>query len=58
MRWTRQGAAAAILVLAVATAAPGQDGRDVFPFPVTTFELDNGLTVVGVDYDSPGIVAY
>ncbi len=58
MRWMRQGLAAAVLVLAAATAAPGQAGRDVFPFPVTTFELDNGLAVVGVDYDSPGIVAY
>ena len=30
----------------------------IFPFPITEFELDNGLRVVGVDYDSPGIVAY
>jgi len=30
----------------------------IFPFPITQFELDNGLRVVGVDYDSPGIVAY
>ena len=58
MRWTRQSLAAAAVVLAAAAAAAGQAGRDVFPFPVATFELDNGLTVVGVDYDSPGIVAY
>ena len=32
--------------------------EDIFPFPVTVFELENGLTVVGVDYNSPGIVAY
>ena len=50
--------AVAALVLAVASVANGQAGREVFPFPVTTFELDNGLQVVGVDYDSPGIVAY
>ena len=30
----------------------------VFPFPVSTFQLDNGLTVVGVEYDSPGIIAF
>ena len=36
----------------------GTDGDDVFPFPVTQFSLDNGLQVVVVDYDSPGIVAY
>ncbi|MEE2636078.1 MAG: pitrilysin family protein, partial [Acidobacteriota bacterium] len=40
----------------VAAMAQGQE--KIFPFPVTVFELDNGLKVVGVDYDSPGIVAY
>ena len=58
MRRKRSSLAAAVLVLAAAAAASGQAGREVFPFPVTTFALDNGLTVVGVDYDSPGIVAY
>ena len=38
--------------------AAAQSNGDIFPFPVTTFELDNGLKVVGVEYDSPGIVAY
>ena len=63
-RWrigSRTGLAAAI-VAGLAAGAPspaaGQETRDVFPFPVTTFELENGLRVVGVDYDSPGIVAY
>jgi zinc protease len=32
--------------------------KDVFPFPVTTRVLDNGLRVVMVPFDSPGIVAY
>lgn len=32
--------------------------KDIFPFPVTTRALDNGLTVVLVPFDSPGIVAY
>ena len=58
MRWKHPIIAAAALVLAAAIVAEGQTGREVFPFPVTTFELDNGLQVVGVDYDSPGIVAY
>ena len=55
----------AVLVVVVAAALGGtasrtaaQEDRKVFPFPVTTFELENGLRVVGVDYDSPGIVAY
>ena len=49
---------AAALVGGAASRAAGQEDRKVFPFPVTTFELENGLRVVGVDYDSPGIVAY
>ncbi|HET6348882.1 MAG TPA: pitrilysin family protein [Candidatus Krumholzibacteria bacterium] len=32
--------------------------KDLFPFPVTTRSLDNGLHVVMVPFDSPGIVAY
>jgi zinc protease len=31
---------------------------DVFPFPVTNRVLDNGLRVVMVPFDSPGIAAY
>ena len=42
----------------LSTTVAAQSSEDVFPFPVSVFELDNGLTVVGVDYDSPGIVAY
>ena len=47
--------ALAWLVLSGATATAQER---IFPFPITQFELDNGLRVVGVDYDSPGIVAY
>ena len=47
-----------VCLLSFAHNASGQENPDIFPFPVTTFELDNGLKVVGVDYDSPGIVAY
>ena len=35
-----------------------QEVGDVFPFPVTVTELDNGLKIVSVEYDSPGIVAF
>ena len=45
-------------IVAVATVVSTQEPDDVFPFPVSVFELDNGLKVVGVAYDSPGIVAY
>ena len=44
--------------LSLAVVMPGQAQEDVFPFPVTVFELDNGLKVVSVVSDSPGIVAY
>ena len=40
----------------VVTPAKAQD--EVFPFPATVFELDNGLKVVSVEFDSPGIVAF
>lgn len=39
-------------------ACGGREADDVFPFPVSVFELDNGLRVFAVEYDSPGIVAY
>ena len=54
--WWRGGLVGVVLLLA--TAAPVRSQDRIFPFPITTFELDNGLRVVGVDYDSPGIVAY
>ena len=47
-----------ILVVAAITIVSGQGRDDVFPFPVSVFALDNGLRVVSVEYDSPGIVAY
>ena len=42
----------------LSTTAAAQTPEKIFPFPVSMFQLDNGLKVVGVDYDSPGIVAY
>ena len=36
----------------------GQNADEVFSYPVSVFELSNGLKVVAVDYNSPGIVAY
>ena len=45
-----------VFCLGACSGRPGAD--DVFPFPVSVFELENGLKVVSVEYDSPGIVAY
>ena len=46
------------LMLLVLAGTPARGQEQIFPFPVSVFELGNGLKVVGVDYDSPGIVAY
>ena len=47
-----------MLLWTLSTGAGAQTPEKIFPFPVSVFQLDNGLQVVGVDYDSPGIVAY
>ena len=46
-----------VLVL-LSTAGGAQTPEKILPFPLSVFELDNGLRVVSVEYDSPGIVAY
>jgi zinc protease len=40
------------------TAAPQSAPGDIFPFKTSEATLDNGLRVVTIPYDSPGIVAY
>ena len=50
---------AATIALVVSARRPAaQEVGDVFPFPVRMTELGNGLKVVSVEYDSPGIVAF
>ena len=41
-------------------AAPGSggEGEKVFPYPIRRTTLDNGLSVLSVPFDSPGIIAY
>ena len=36
----------------------GPGRRPIFPYPVRRTTLDNGLSVVSVPFDSPGIIAY
>jgi len=57
---TRLPSAAAILVLALTlmTHVSQAAKTKIFPFPVDTRVMDNGLKVVMVPFDSPGIVAY
>lgn len=47
------------VLLLLALAAPFQlMGADIFPYAIHKTVLDNGLSVVIVPYDSPGVVAY
>src|SRR3954447_18554792 len=48
------------IMLAALAAAPerGRAAEKVFPFPIRQSVLDNGLTVLSVPYDAPGIIAY
>jgi zinc protease len=57
-RATVFGASAAVLALTLILSPGGAMAKDVFPFPVTTRTLDNGLSVVMVPFDSPGIATY
>ena len=49
-----------LFVLIAAGAAPSDEPvkEKVFPFPVRTTTLENGLAVLSVPFDSPGIIAY
>lgn len=47
------------LLLLVGTGRAGDaDSRKIFPYDLKTFQLDNGLNVIAIPYESPGIVAY
>jgi zinc protease len=41
-----------------AAAPPPPASQDIFPYPIHETTLGNGLRVVVIPYDSPGIVAY
>ncbi|HEV8538712.1 MAG TPA: pitrilysin family protein [Bacteroidota bacterium] len=46
------------LVLAAIAVAHGPNESKIFPYPINQFSLDNGLKIISVPFDSPGIVAY
>ncbi len=50
--------AAALALAAPAVAKPAAANTKAFPFPTEVHTLPNGLRVVFVPYDSPGLVAY
>ncbi len=41
-----------------AVDAADSSSREVFPYAIMSTTLDNGLTVMSVPFDSPGIIAY
>ncbi len=48
-----------MLVLGMGAAPDsGREDEKVFPFPIRRTSLDNGLSVLSVPFDSPGIIAY
>jgi zinc protease len=48
----------AAIGLVLAAAPCLGDERPIFPYPVRQSTLDNGLAVISIPYDSPGVVAY
>jgi zinc protease len=46
------------LACGISAYPPAHASELVFPFPVHTTVLENGLTVVSIPFDSPGIIAY
>lgn len=51
------GLAALVPLLGLA-AARAEEPKPIFPYPIRSTSLDNGLKVMSVPYDSPGIIAY
>lgn len=47
-----------ITLLGGLTLAAQQDEGKVFPYPINQVTLDNGLKIVSIPFDSPGIIAY
>jgi zinc protease len=50
--------APAVLALAAGAPASGQGSAPIFPYPIHKTSLENGLTVLSVPFESPGIIAY
>ncbi len=46
------------IALVLAGTGTARTQNDIFPFPVNRTVLENGLTLITVPFDSPGIIAY
>jgi zinc protease len=47
-----------IAAMTIALSATGSRGSEVFPYPIDVKVYPNGLKLVGVRFDSPGLAAY
>lgn len=56
--WPALLALVALGLLPPGGAEGGPPNAPVFPYPIQSSTLDNGLTVISVPYDSPGVIAY
>src|SRR5437764_1931983 len=56
----RRATIAVLTLLLGAQMALAQEAASerIFPYPIKTTTLDNGLAVLSVPFDSPGIIAY
>src|SRR5215208_3336561 len=56
----RRPTVALLTILLGAQMALAQEAASerIFPYPIRTTTLDNGLAVLSVPFDSPGIIAY
>src|SRR5206468_3077993 len=57
-RSMRRVPAVVVLWSLVAGAGAARAAEPVFPFPIRQSTLENGLAVISVPFDSPGIIAY
>ena len=48
----------ALMATAALHAGPPGAGEKILPFPIHQTVLDNGLKIVTIEFDSPGIIAY
>ena len=46
-----------LMTMMVGVPQEGAEGK-VFPYPIDVHDFDNGLRLVGVQFDSPGLAAY
>lgn len=47
-----------VLVVLLCSGHPDAAGQKIFPYPVHQTVLDNGLKVISIPFDSPGIISY